>query len=156
MVTVTKASSTHRKSQLASSQRVLSNIVIGWKFSERACELGFAMSGKEEPWGTSLWTTPSRQLKLFLKVDGKTIAFLTDREASILQLYPRVSCVSAYSPGLGKLGSLCWCTHHVKRLEQFRVSHVVSYMGECMPHIAQPRYPRANICHISNCFARAR
>ena len=29
--------STHRKSQLASLQRVLSNIVIGWKFSQRAC-----------------------------------------------------------------------------------------------------------------------
>jgi hypothetical protein len=26
---------------------VLSNIVIGWKFLQRACELGFAMSGKE-------------------------------------------------------------------------------------------------------------
>ena len=33
--------STHRKSQLARSQRVLSNIVIGSKFSQRACELGF-------------------------------------------------------------------------------------------------------------------
>ena len=31
----------------ANSQRVLSNIVIGCKFSQRACELAFAMSGKE-------------------------------------------------------------------------------------------------------------
>ncbi len=33
----------------ANSQRqwVLSNIAIGWKFSQRACVLGFAMSGKE-------------------------------------------------------------------------------------------------------------
>ena len=29
--------STHCKSPFASSQRVLSNIVIGWKFSQRAC-----------------------------------------------------------------------------------------------------------------------
>jgi hypothetical protein len=39
--------STPRKSQLASSQPVLSNIVIGCKFSQRACELAFAMIGKE-------------------------------------------------------------------------------------------------------------
>ena len=35
--------SAHRKSQLTSSQRMLSNIMIGWKFSQRACELGFGM-----------------------------------------------------------------------------------------------------------------
>ncbi len=46
-IILSKVSSTHRKSQLASSQRVLSNIVIGQKFSQRACELAFAMSGKE-------------------------------------------------------------------------------------------------------------
>ncbi len=30
-----------------SSQQVLSNTVIWWKFSQRACELAFAMSGKD-------------------------------------------------------------------------------------------------------------
>ena len=38
--------STHPKSQIAISQRELSNIVIGWRFSQRACRLAFAMSGK--------------------------------------------------------------------------------------------------------------
>ena len=40
--------STHRKSQLASSQRVLLNMHCDWiKGSQRACELAFPISGKE-------------------------------------------------------------------------------------------------------------
>ncbi len=53
--------STHRKSQLASSQRVLSNIMIGWKHSQRACELAFAMSGKEPLRRFSTWRICSRE-----------------------------------------------------------------------------------------------
>ena len=49
-----KTLSTHRKTQLARSQRVLSNIVIGWKDGSSRCELvswvSRWVSGKEPLW----------------------------------------------------------------------------------------------------------
>ena len=53
--------STHRKSQCASSQQVLSNIVIGWKFSQRAAKLSGKEPLKADGSQTDRWTIINSQ-----------------------------------------------------------------------------------------------